>query len=185
MNEKKNRLRVRARAVPNAFEWGVADTGTEQVGVLVQILEGELQDQQLTWYGYFTDATEDRTLESLRTAGWDGSDILNLPGLGSTEFQLTLEEEHNEQYQTSYWKPAFINRIGVAMKNVMGPQEKAAFAARMRAKLGSAGAGPGTRPAPGSAAARSQPRQPARAAAGGGGGWDTSAPPPGDDDIPF
>jgi len=175
------KLRTKARALPGSHEWGFAGTGAQQVGLRLQAIGGDLDGQFFTWYGYFTERSEDRTLEQLQIAGWDGNDIINLPGIGSTEFDLQLEEQEDEESGQTFLKPTFINRIGVAMKNVMNPMEKAAFAARMRAKTGAASP---RSPAPGSAGARSQHRAAPRAASGGG-GWDTSAPPPGDDDIPF
>lgn len=128
------KIKVKARATAESHEWGFASTGTEQVGMRVEILDGELAGNHVTWYGYFTDATEERTLDALKVAGWDGSDIINLPGLGSTEFELVLEEEIDDRGNT-YLRPTFINRIGVAMKSKMDAQQKAAFAARMRARV--------------------------------------------------
>jgi hypothetical protein len=175
---------VKARAVADSHEWGLADTGTEQVGVLLELLEGEHSGQRVTWYGYFTEASEDRTLESLRIAGWNGNDLLNLPGLGSTEFQLTMTEEENQNTGQVFWKASFINRIGVAMRNVMDERQKAAFAARMRAKTGS-GVG-------GQRAQRSAPSRPPdtmqRRATAQTRTPDTAIddiPPPDDDDIPW
>ena len=129
------KIRSKARAVPDSHEWGFASTGTEQVGMRVVIADGELAGQEVTWYGYFTDAAEARTLEALKIAGWDGSNVIDLPGLGSTEFELTLEEETDEKGKT-YLRPTFINRIGVAMRNKMDDAQKRSFAARMQALAG-------------------------------------------------
>ena len=174
------KIRCRARAVPDSHDFGYSpERGTEQVGLRVQILDGDLEGQVYTWLGYFTEASEDRTLEQLRIAGWDNTDFLSLPGLGSTEFELQLEEESSQRDGTLYWKPTFINRMGVAMKHSMDAQQRAAFAARLRGKIGSAGT---PRSAPGSAASRGS-----RPAGGyrGNGGPDMSSPPPTDEDINF
>lgn len=171
------KIRSKARAVPGSQEWGTANTGTEQVGFRLQLIGGDLDGQFFTWYGFFTEASEERTLESLRIAGWDGdfANILDLPGLGSTEFEVQLEDQTdkngapviNQETGEPYLKPTFINRIGVAMKNVMGAQEKAAFAQRMRARYGASQSG------------RTPPRSSGRS------GPDTTSPPPLDDDIAF
>lgn len=167
------KIRCKARAVPSSHDFGYSpEKGTEQVGMRVQILDGELEGQTYTWLGYFTEASEDRTLEQLRTAGWDGTDFLSLPGLGSTEFELQLEEETGQKDGTLYWRPTFINRMGVAMKNSMDAQQRAAFAARLRSKIGVAG----TRPAQGANGSRKPAGRSSSA------GPDMSAPPPGDED---
>jgi len=174
------KIRTRARALPGSQEWGVASTGTEQVGIRVQTIGGDLDGQYFTWYGSFTETTEERTLESLRTAGWNGDweRLIELPGLGETEFELQLEDDigpdgkprTNPSTGEVYLRATFINRISVAMKNVMSAQDKASFASRMRARY--AGAAPRT-------------RTPPRNSGGRAAGPDMSAPPPTDDDINF
>lgn len=143
-------VKVKAKAVPDSHEWGFANTKTEQVGMRCTIIGGESDGQSVTWYGYFTPKSEERTLEQLRIAGWDGSDIINLPGLGSTEFELVLEEQEEQDEHGNpagtYWRPTFINRIGVAMRNKMDDAQKRAFAARLGALAGAA-APAGGRPA--------------------------------------
>jgi hypothetical protein len=124
-------IKVKAKAVPGSHVYGFASTGTEQVGVRVECLDGELAGQSVTWYGYFTEQSERRTLESLAIMGGDINDVIPLPGLGSTEFELVLEEETADDGSVHY-KPAFVNRIGVAMKQQMDEGQKRAFAARMR-----------------------------------------------------
>jgi hypothetical protein len=69
------KIRVKAKAVAGTHEWGLSNTNTEQVGMRVEILDGEFAGQALTWYGYFTDASEQRTLEQLEIAGWDKSSV--------------------------------------------------------------------------------------------------------------
>lgn len=131
--------RTKAKAIPNSHVLGYANTGTEQIGIRVNVIEGheELQGKEFTWYGYFTDKSEERTLQALMTAGWDGSDFVNLAGLGSTEFELQFEEqdEVDEQGQVTgaFWRPTFINKIGVAMKHQMDEGQKRSFASRMNA----------------------------------------------------
>lgn len=148
------KVRVKARAIPDSHEWGYStNTNTEQVGMKVEILDGEFVGQFLTWYGYFTEKSEDRTLEQLEIAGWNKSSVIDLPGLGSTEFELILEEQEDQDEHGNpagaYWRPTFINRIGVAMRNKMDEMQKRAFAARIGARVGApvGGTRPGARPA--------------------------------------
>lgn len=174
------KIRSRARAIPGSQDWGKSTAGNPQVGVRVQTIGGDLDGQYFTWYGPFTPDAEARTLDQLRIAGWNGDwdHLLDLPGLGETEFELQLEDQTdragqlviNQDTGEPYLRPTFINRIGVAMKNVMDQQERAAFAAQLRARFGG-GAPPRTRTPPRAAARNSGP--------------DMTAPPPGDDDINF
>ncbi len=166
------KLRCKARAVADSHELGYASTGTEQIGMKVELLDGEFANNTVTWYGYFSSAAEERTLESLKIAGWTGDDIINLPGLGSAEFELQLEEHEDKETGEPYLKPTFINRIGVAMKNTMDASQKAAFAARMRAVTGRAQSAP--RP---NGNARPTPSRSTHS------GYDDGAPPPSDSDF--
>jgi hypothetical protein len=134
------KVRAKARAVAGSHEFGVAGTGTEQVGMRVLVLDGEYSGSEFVWYGSFTEAGTDIALESLRVAGWDGTDFVNLPGLGSTEFLLTLQEEDGRD-GPSRMRAAFINRLGVPMKEKMDDAAKAALARRI-ARITGASAAP-------------------------------------------
>jgi hypothetical protein len=185
-------MRVKARALGDTFEFGFASTGTEQVGVRVVVVGGDYDGHEFTWYGYFTEASEDRTIDSLKIMGWDGTDVVSLPGLGSTEFELQLEEQLDEQGHP-YWRPTFVNRMGVAMKQVMDPAAKASFAARINAKMraqtpASARTAPQQRQAPAQRQAAPQQRYapPAqKRAANGSQAIPDDAPMPDDPDLNF
>lgn len=150
------KVSIKARALEGTETFGFASTGTRQVGFRVEGLSGGegFTGEVFSWYGYFTDTSGKRTLESLKTAGWKDDDDgwrgfgnSTLPGLGSTEFELQLEEEEEEDAEGNpagtYWRPTFINKIGVAMKEQMDAGTIKAFAAEMRAMFG----GPPTAPA--------------------------------------
>jgi hypothetical protein len=171
----KKVIRHKARAVPNSHEWGFSpNTGTEQVGIRITLIGGDLDGQAVTWYGFFTENSEQRTLEQLEIAGWDKSSVIDLPGLGSTEFELQLEEEPDEKGNV-FLRPTFINRMSVMMKNKMDETQKRALAARLGALVG---ARPAARPAQRSApATNGGTRLPSQYA--------EEPPPHTDDDIPF
>lgn len=137
------KLRAKARALAGSQEFGVSSNKNEQVGLRLQIVGGELDGQMVTWYGTFSPAAEERTIEQLQIAGWNGEDFANLPGLGSTEVEVQLEEYEGQDQETGehflWHKAAWINRIGVTMKNAMNAGEKASFAQRMQAKYGKGG----------------------------------------------
>lgn len=169
---------VKARAVEGAL--GTTNTGKEQVGVSFELLEGPNQGQRITWYGYFTEKTTERTLEALEHCGWQGDDLSDLTGIDANEVYLVIEHEQDDQGEVRA-RVRWVNSSGgVAMQNRMDPGDAASFAQRMRgevlARRQAKGQGKG---AP--AQQRSQPRpaqqrrQPPM----------QSPPPPTDDDIPF
>jgi hypothetical protein len=186
------KIRAKARAVEGSEIFGFTGTGKEQIGFRIQVLEGEFEGESFSWYGFFTEASGQRTIDSLKYAGWNEDwnafAQKRLPGLGSTEFELQLEEEEDQDEQGNpagtSWRATFINRIGVAMKSVMDEGTARAFAARMKAMYGGTGAQtqqPRRAPAPNAgqrgAAPRTQPQTQQ------GAGFPDDAPPP--DDVDF
>lgn len=111
---------------------GFTDRGKEQVAVEFEILEGPHTGERRTWYGYFTEATQQRTLEALRFCGWDNDDIFELlPSVTRNKVQLTIE--HDEYQDKVRDKIAWVNRLGgLAIKNPMSDQQKRQFSARMK-----------------------------------------------------
>lgn len=182
----------RARAVE--AELGLAGNGSEQVAVLFEIVEdGQHFGERITWYGYFTQGTFARTIESLRHAGWQGDDLADLSTVGSKECSIVLEWESYEGRDSLRVKWVNAGGGGMALKRRMDDAGKRAFAAKMRGQVVAASGGRASttsRPAP--------PRPPAHAGeprpqGSGGAGPSRAAgePPPsfgskgGDDDIPF
>src|SRR4051794_36240960 len=112
-------------------DYGFASTRTRQVAVLFEFTDGECQGEQLTWYGFFTPATADRTVESLRNAGctFPNDNLADLTGLGSVECMLVVEEEEDGKL-----KIRWVNKLGggVALGTRMTEAEKRELAAEMR-----------------------------------------------------
>lgn len=117
-----------------AIEWklGMTSTGKEQIGVLFQLEDGSA----ITWYGYFTENTTERTLESLEYMGWDGNDITNPQGLDTNEVQLVVEHETGDDGKT-YAKVRWVNRIGggLAMKEELTGGALMSFKQRMQGAI--------------------------------------------------
>lgn len=124
--------KFKGRAI--AGELGMASTGNEQVQVQFKILEGPDEGKDITWWGYFTEKTADRTLSSLALTGWDGEDVSVLNGLGTKDVLLVIEDDHynGEKKQRVQW----INALTRPMKpkNEMSQADKSAFAAKMRGR---------------------------------------------------
>lgn len=123
----------RARAVD--YQFGFAETGTEQVAVTFEIVEeGEYQGSTITWFGFFTDATAERTIEALRTCGWQGDNLGDLTGIDRNEVSLVIVHEPYNGKQIARVK--WVNRPGtgrVELKRKMDAVQKAALARRLRA----------------------------------------------------
>lgn len=161
----------KARGVEAAL--AVAGNGSEQVAVQFVLLEGPDEGKHITYYGYFTDKTTERTIDSLRLCGWDGDDLSDLTGIDANEVYLVIEHDENDKGEaraTVRW----INGQGggLAVKERMDEGTAKAFAERMKGHV--LAAKQRTRGAPAST------RQPAPPKAANGG--KDFAPT---DDIPF
>lgn len=170
-----NRRYYRAKAK----EWTLAEssTGKPMVVVMFDILTEGAAEKALTWRGFFTEKTTDRTIESLRFMGFEGDDLSQLKGLDRNEVDLVVEDEEytdeNGQPQLSA-KVQWVNKPRALMvKNAMVGDGLKAFAASMKEAFRAADAAAGKRaPPPQRAAAASGPRTP-------------EPPPLGDEDLPF
>lgn len=122
----------RVRGVDGAL--GMTGTGKEQVGVELEILEGDAKGQRITWRGYFTDGTFDRTIESLRHLGWQGNDLADLRGINANEAVAVIEHEQYEGKLRA--RVQWINAPGgIALKERLDASQTAAFAARMKGRI--------------------------------------------------
>ena len=169
----------RVRGVDAAL--GYSSTNNEQVAVTLEFLDGgeDVEGRQMTWYGSFSEKVVTRTFESLRLLGWQGDDVSDLSGIGSTEAFAVVGYEDDREGNTRARVKWINGSGGVALKNRMDEDAARAFAERMkghvlahRAKGGAAAARPnGT-----AATSARRSGAPPRAAA---------TPAPDDDDIPF
>jgi hypothetical protein len=168
----------RARGVPGSVQLGTTDNGNPQIAGSFEILDEPHAGKTVSWYGYFTEKTQKRTMESLRLAGWSNDDLDNIEGFGDAEVDIVVE--HNEWQGKVSARVAWVNRLGssgLALKSPMSADQRKAFAAKMKGMaVLSRQAAEKEKPKP--AAPRPAPK---RAAAGGGEGF----PPAADDDIPF
>jgi hypothetical protein len=123
----------RARAVEGAL--GYTSKGKEQVAIRFTILEGDQAGQYLTWYGYFSEKTVERTFESLEFCGWDGDDLADLSGIDKNEVSIKVEHEQDEQGEVRARIRWINSGGGLAMKERMDEGQAKAFAARMRGEL--------------------------------------------------
>jgi hypothetical protein len=163
----------RARAVEGAL--GRTSKGTEQVALQFTVVDGEQKGHSITWYGYFSEKTLERTLESLEYCGWEGDDLSDLTGIDRNEVSIVVEHEQDEQGQVRARIRWINSGGGIAMKERMDEGDAKAFAQRMRGAVLGRRAGKPTHAAGG--AQQRQTRQSQQRP--------QQAPPPTDDDIPF
>lgn len=126
--------RYKAKAIEGDF--GFAGNGREQVAVLFEVIDGDHKGTTITWFGFFTEQTAERTIESLIYAGWDGESE-TLDGLGTTEVSIVVE--HDTYNGETKPKVAWVNRPGggLALKSRMNEGQKANFGKKLRAKAAS------------------------------------------------
>lgn len=161
----------RARGVPGSAQLGKTDAGNPQLAASFEIIDESHAGTFVPWYGYFTDKTKKRTLESLRLAGWSNDDIGEIEGFGDTEVDIVVE--HNEWEGKVSARVAWVNRPGsggIALKSPMNEAERKAFAAKLKGEAVQSrkSVAPVTTAKNGGAPAKKPPVQPAP-----------------DDDIPF
>lgn len=118
---------------------GVSGTGTEQVAVLFELTEGPNKGQRITWFGFFTEKTQDRTLESLEHCGWSGETLQDLSGISRNEVELEIDHEPDFKDPTkTRARVQWVNKPGgrsLAVKQAMTETEVASFDRRMKAAL--------------------------------------------------
>lgn len=163
------------------------EKGTPAVQVILEIAEGEHAGERMRWDGWLTDATSQRTLESLRYLGWHGDMLTDLTGITENVVQIVVEHESREvngEHKT-FPRVKWINRIGggakISDEARMPSQAANALAQRFRAQargIAAATAGP-SKPAAAKPATRPNGARPTRDPGA------EKAPDFGDDDIPF
>lgn len=133
MSEGMGPGKYRAKALVHKF--GKSKNNTEQVYVDFEITAGPFAGQRLGWYGFFTEKTAERTLESLEYAGWDGQSLAELKGLGSKEVELVVDLEKNEQDGREYLRVRWVNRVSGGPKVLLGRGEVTSLENRMKGMM--------------------------------------------------
>jgi hypothetical protein len=96
-------------------------TGAQGVDVVVEIAEGEHAGDRLRWYGHLINSDNtnseyaQRVIESLRYLGWEGDDLTDLRGLGSSLAQAVIEHRPNAEGKV-FAEVRWINALGGGAK---------------------------------------------------------------------
>ncbi len=115
-----------------------ANTGTERIAIMFQILEGPDESKYITWHGYFTPDTMEDTFKVMRLVGWQGDffDLSTIGLEGTPTVRLTLQNEQGEK--GVFTKVRWVNPVAsVRAANPMSQGEIASFAARMKSQAAS------------------------------------------------
>ncbi len=159
-----------ARAIPSKSAFAESrKKQTPYISVVFEVIgapEGE-DPQTFEWQGYFSEATQDRTIESMRYAGctFPGDNLSDLTGLGSKTVQIQVEQSDFGP------RVAWVNapkESSVDDENRLSGKSLSDFAKSMKGLLSSTRTGPTPRrgaPARSSAAAGPDP-------------WEMSGAPP-------
>ena len=167
--------RARAVCFPNEdgdmvwAQWGRASTGTLQIVMRFEILDDKDRSiAKLPWFGFFTEDSATRTIESLRYCGFQGDDLSQLnEQLLDKEVEVSVEHSENDKGKR-YARVAFVNEPGggmIRLKERLTLDELRQFSAQMRSTVANV-------------KARSAERRAVRP------DWD-NPPPPTDDDLPI
>lgn len=186
--------KITVNGIARASSYGESEKGNTQLGVTFEVVDHEQYNgSAITAMLHFTDATAERSIESLMHMGWDGEELSDLAGLDEegcakllpNVVQLVCEPEEYEGKWTL--KVKWINRPGAgrfAFKKPLEREDLRAFSAQMRNVVRSVRAAggaprkstqsaqPAQRPLPSQQQTRRQSPHPNAPA-----GWD--------DDLPF
>lgn len=117
--------------------WANTKEKNKQVLVYFEILEGDYRGQRLPWFGFFTKASYERTMQALRFMGWKGDDLANL---GDLDQEVSITVEHNTYNEKTYARVAWVNRAGggsaMKLNDPLSESDVRAFAARFRVAAG-------------------------------------------------
>lgn len=122
------------RARVKFADFGFTSGGSEQVQVVFDLLDPDYDGETVPWWGYFTEKTAERTMQSLRYCGWKGDDVTNLEGISDNEVEVVVE--HNTYNGKTNARVAWVNRPGsggIAIKAPMADAQRKAFAKKMKA----------------------------------------------------
>lgn len=121
----------RVKAIDHKFS--KTKTGKDNVVVLLEVIEGECEGEQIIWYGYFTQKCADFTFDALKVLGWDGEDLTTLDGFGDGVAEAVIvngtDQNGNHKLEVRY-----INSIGggskLRVKNAVEGDDLKALAAK-------------------------------------------------------
>ncbi len=132
----------KARVSGEAVLGSSKNKGTPFIEFYLQIRDGENKGGMVKWTGYFTENTNERSIQALQTCGWKGDDLGEfsdggLHGLDSNDVDIVVEletYESKEGEQRTRPRVAWINRVSGFLNtdSAMNKAAAASFGDRMR-----------------------------------------------------
>lgn len=144
-----NKRYVRSKAK----EWvlGESENGKAHIAISFHVKDPLDGVEKFVGYrGFFTEATTERTIESLRYLGFEGDDLTQLVGLDKNEVELVIEDEEytkeGEEQPTLYTRVQWINQVrGPSVKTKLEGDKLSSFAASMKGAFRAVDAAAGKR----------------------------------------
>lgn len=190
----------RAVAVPQVVDgvefsaqFGDTKDGLPQVVVLFAIIDGPWSGRRLYWFGFFTEKSAKRTIESLRFCGFKGDDLSALLSQKINQ-EVSITVGHNDWEGKVTARVDWVNAAGgggaIKLERPMAKDQLRLFAAKMKMHIKGVAEVAGQAaevPAPGSqpASAPAEPAGDQEGAPWGGEPQGQRSGPRPDDDIPF
>lgn len=118
-------------------QFGSTKGGDPQICVNFEIVSGPHAGHRVAWYGYFTEKTAKRTVESLRYCGFKGDDLMGALAQ-KLDNQVSIKIEHNEYQGKVSERVAWVNQPGgpgVRLQAPMNTADLRSFSARMKASV--------------------------------------------------
>ncbi len=132
----------RAKASGEVVLGSSSKKGTPFIECYFEITKGDNLGGKVRWTAYFSEKTNERTIESLQYCGWKGDDLSEfsdgkLHGLDSNEVEIVVELE---EYQDAEGNPKhspkvqWVNRSGgyLNVASAMNSEAAQSFGERMR-----------------------------------------------------
>lgn len=116
-------------------KWARASTGNKQIAILCEVTEGPHKGFMSTWYGVMAGDASEYTERGMRALGFKGDNILDMRSMYEGEALATFEHDKNKDGKPIV-KIAWLNDMGVIVKDELTGADLQHFAQEMRAYLG-------------------------------------------------
>jgi hypothetical protein len=111
--------------------------GTDGVCIDFKVSGGMFDGGGITWTGWLTDTTVDRTVESLRNCGWKGDELADLSTVNG-EAEIVVEEEtftgRDGEERVSY-RVQWVNKLGGRGFAAVEAVDAKSLSARMKERV--------------------------------------------------
>jgi len=121
------------------FQWCLSSKGTKSIACRFELQtdsDVSLENNHLTWFGYFSEKAWARTCEALNHMGWDGLDLTELGKLDQNVSLSIIEDEYEGKIRNKIQWVNSVGRKGISVQSPMSETDVRQFAAQMKGRLG-------------------------------------------------